>query len=225
MKTEIHRLSLGKCNCYLIKEDGVILVDAGFANQGEKFLRELKELSIDPKEISLILLTHGHWDHIGSANQLKQITGGKVAINQHEKDWVERGFTPTPPAVNLWGKIIGALINKFYGSYMKFPSTPADLVLEDKAFPLEAYGIRGKALHTPGHSPGAMSVLLETGDTFVGDLAQNGLPLRIRPGMPLWAEDIDTVKESWRLLLTNGAKWIYPAHWKAFKADELQKLL
>jgi len=89
MKTEIHQLSLGVCNCYLIKEEGLIMVDAGFPNQGQKFLKELKDLSIEPKDISLILLTHGHWDHIGSTNELKRLTGGKVAINQPEKSWIE----------------------------------------------------------------------------------------------------------------------------------------
>ena len=89
MKMEIHRLSLGMCYCYLIKQEGLILVDAGFPNQEEKFLKELKGLSIEPKDISLILLTHGHPDHIGSANEIKILTGGKVAINRREKEWVE----------------------------------------------------------------------------------------------------------------------------------------
>ena len=60
MATEIHQLPLGACNCYLIREEGLILVDAGFPNQGKRFLKQLKDLSIEPKDISLILLTHGH---------------------------------------------------------------------------------------------------------------------------------------------------------------------
>ena len=58
-----------------------------------------------------------------------------------------------------------------------------------------------------------------------GDLAMNGLPMRIGPGMPVFAEDIGAVKESWRLLLTSGARWIHPAHGKPFKAELLEKLL
>lgn len=224
MKTEIHQLSLGVCNCYLIKEEGLILVDAGSPNQGEKFLKQLKDLSIEPKDISLILLTHGHFDHIGSANELKKLTGGKVAINQHEKDWVEQALKPIPPGISLWGKIFGTIL-KMYVSLLNFPGTPVDLVLEDKEFSLESYGIHGKVLYTPGHSSGSMSILLDTGDAFVGDSAMNGLPMRIGAGMPVFAEDIGALKESWRLLLTRGAKWIYPAHGKPFKADVLEKLL
>ena len=224
MKKEIHWISLGMCHCYLIKEEGLILVDAGFPSRGKKFLRELKNLSIEPKDISLILLTHGHWDHIGSANEIRGLTGGKVAINQHEKDWVERGFKPTPPGINLWGKILGVADNRYMSS-VDFPGTPVDLVLEDEDFSLESYGIHGKAIYTPGHSSGSMSLLLDTGDAFVGDMAMNGLPYRIGPGMPVFAEDISLLKESWRLLLARGVKWIYPAHGKPFRAAELEKHL
>jgi hydroxyacylglutathione hydrolase len=224
MKTEIHRLSLGMCYCYLIKEEGLILVDAGFPNQEKKFLKELKSLSIEPGDISLILLTHGHYDHIGSANEIKRLTGGKVAVNHREKDWVESALKMLPPSVGLLGKVWGVLI-KMISSRMSFPGTPVDLVLEDEDFSLESYGIHGKVIYTPGHSSGSMSLVLDTGDAFVGDLVMNGLPMRIGYGMPIFAEDTERVKESWRLLLDNDAKWIYSAHGKPFQADKLQKLL
>jgi len=208
----------------LIKEEGAILVDGGLPNKGKKFLKELKDLSIEPKDISLILVTHGHWDHIGSIDELKRLTGCEVAINQHEKDWLEQALKPLPPGIGLWGKVLGVIM-KMYMPLVNFPGTSVDLVLEDKEFPLESYGVHGKALHTPGHSAGSMSLLLDTGEAFVGDLATNGLPMRIGPGMPAFAEDIVAIKVSWRLLLDAGAKWIYPAHGNPFTADVLKKLL
>lgn len=224
MKTEIHRLSLGVCNCYLIKEDGLILVDAGVPNQGKKFRKWLKDLSIEPGNISLILLTHGHWDHIASVSEFKKLTGCKVAINQHEKDWVEQAIKSQPPGISLWGKVLAAIIN-VYLSFIDFTGTTVDLVLEDEEYPLESYGIHGKCIYTPGHSSGSMSLLLDTGDAFVGDLAMNVFPVRIGPGMPIFAENVNALKESWRLLLSSGAKQIYPAHGKPFNADVLEKLL
>lgn len=220
MDTEIHRLSLG-IGCYLIKEDGLILVDAGMPNQGKNFLKQLKDLSIEPGDISLILLTHGHWDHIASAGELKKLTGCKVAVNRHEKGWVEQALKPLPPATNLWGNMLGAAM-RISLSFVNFPGTPVDMVLEDEEYPLEYCGIHGKVIYTPGHSSGSMSLLLDTGDAFVGDLAMNGLPMRIGPGMPIFAEDVGVLKESWRLLLARGAKRIYPAHGKPFRADQLQ---
>ena len=227
MKTEIHQLSLGVCNfCnwYLIKEDGLILVDAGVPNQGKKFRKWLKDLSIEPADISLILLTHGHWDHIASVSELKKLTGCKVAINQHEKDWVEQAIKSQPPGISLRSKVLTAIIN-VYLSFIDFTGTTVDLVLEDEEYPLESYGIHGRAIHTPGHSSGSMSLLLDTGDAFVGDLAMNGLPMRIGPGIPIFAENVGALKESWRLLLNSGAKRIHPAHGKPFNADELRGIL
>jgi len=224
VKTEIYRLSLGVCDCYLIKEDGLILVDAGGPNQGKKFRKWLKDLSVEPGDISLILLTHGHWEHIALASEFKKLTGCKVAINQHEKNWVEQALKRMPPGISLWGKVLEALGN-MYLSFIDFPGTPVDLVLGDEEYPLESYGIHGKVIYTPGHSSGSMSLLLDTGDAFVGDLAMNGFPFRIGPGMPIFAENVNALIESWRLLLSSGAKQIYPAHGKPFNADVLEKLL
>jgi glyoxylase-like metal-dependent hydrolase (beta-lactamase superfamily II) len=69
-----------------------------------------------------------------------------------------------------------------------------------------------------------MSLLLDTGDAFVGDLAMNVFPVRIGPGMPIFAEITNIIKESWRLLISSGAKKIYPAHGKPFNTDALEKL-
>jgi len=221
---EIHPLSARGVNCYLIKDEGLVLVDGGMPKWGKKLSKQLGDLSIEPKDISLLLVTHGHWDHIGSASQVKAMTDCEVAINHREKDWLEQGLKVTPPGVGLWGKLI-ALFSRLYSRLVKFPGTPADLALEDEDFSLEPYGIPGKVIHTPGHTAGSMSLLLDSGEAFVGDLAMNGLPLRIGPGMPAVAEDIDTVRESWQLLLDRGATWIYPGHGKPFKADVLEKHL
>jgi len=53
----------------------------------------------------------------------------------------------------------------------------------------------------------------------------NGLPMRIGPGMPTFAENISAVKESWQLLLNEGVEWIYPAHGKPFEAGVVDKHL
>jgi len=224
METEIHRLSLCFSNCYLIRQEGLILVDAGFPNKGKSFLKQLKDLSIEPEDISLILVTHAHYDHIGSINELKALTGCEIAVNVHEKDWLEQGLKSMPPGISIWGKVL-VIFMKIFTPFLKFVPVSVDLVLEDTEFSLESYGIHGKVIYTPGHSPGSMSLLLDTGDAFVGDLAMNGLPTRIGPGMPAFAEDVVALKESWRLILDKGAKQIYPGHGKPFKAEELEKAL
>ena len=90
---------------------------------------------------------------------------------------------------------------------------------------LAGYGIPGKIIYTPGHSVGSVSVLLDSGDAFVGDLAMNAFPLRLSPGLPIFAEDMEKVKASWRRLLGDGAKTVYPAHGKPFAAELIRKSL
>ena len=87
------------------------------------------------------------------------------------------------------------------------------------------FGIPGKIIYTPGHTQGSVSVLLETGEAFVGCLAHNNLPFRFRPGLPIFAEDIEKVKESWKPIIQQGAKTIYPAHGNPFSVDIIKKAL
>jgi len=224
MSAEIHKLSLGICNCYLIKEEGLILVDAGPPNQVSKFRMELQTLAIKPEDISLLVITHGHYDHIGSVSAVKALTHCKVAINHREKEWVEQALRPLPPGIGVWGSVLASLM-RITASFVRFPTSSVDIALEDTEFLLHPFGINGKVLHTPGHSSGSMSLLLETGEAFVGDLAMNAFPIRIGPGMPIFGDDRNTIKASWKLLLDNGARWIHPAHGNPFSADVLKKAL
>lgn len=224
MSAEIHKLSLGICNCYLVKEDGIILVDAGPPNQVSKLRMELQTLSINPGDISLLLLTHGHYDHIGSVSAVKTLTNCKVAINHREKEWLEQALRPMPPGIGVWGAVLAVLM-RIMIPFMKFPASPVDIALEDSEFPLHPFGVNGKVLYTPGHTTGSMSLLLDTGEAFVGDLAMNGLPMRIGPGMPSVGDDRNTIKTSWKLLLDSAAKWIYPGHGNPFSADVLREAL
>jgi glyoxylase-like metal-dependent hydrolase (beta-lactamase superfamily II) len=66
---------------------------------------------------------------------------------------------------------------------------------------------------------------LETENAFVGDPTMNSFPLRLSPSLPLFADDIQEVKYSLKLLLDKGATKIYPAHGKSFSAELIRKFL
>ena len=224
MSPQIYTIKLGVDQCYLIGDKDWIMIDAGMSNQKKKLLKKLAGFGIKPEQIKLVIITHGHWDHIGSANDIKELTGAKIAMHENEKEWLEKSIINLPPGVTLWGKIF-LKIMRLFSPLIKIPSAKVDIVLGNKNVSLNEYGIAGVIEYTPGHSSGSVSVILETGEAFVGDLLMNSLPVRMSPGLPIFAEDLSKVKQSLELLLEKGVRKIYPAHGKPFNADIIHKEL
>lgn len=224
MTVEIFPISLGFDTCYVLRAAGVIAVDAGAPGKVKQFAHGLARAGIRPSEVRLIVLTHGHWDHVGSARDLKMLTAAKLAMHHGDRECVERSLTLLPPGVTTWGKVFIA-VHRLFLPLIKVPATAVDIVLGDEAFPLHEYGVPGRVLSTPGHSAGSVSVLLDTGEAFVGDLAMNKFPLRVTPGLPIFAEDPARVLESWRQLLQAGARTIYPAHGEPFPAEVMRRAI
>lgn len=224
MTVRITPIPLGFDTCYVLRATGVIAIDAGAPGKGRQFARGLAHAGIQPSDVRLIVLTHGHWDHVGSAGEIKALTGGTLAMHQADCACVEQSLTPLPPGVTTWGKVFIA-IHRLFLPVIKIPAASVDLVLGDEPFSLQQYGIPGRILHTPGHSSGSVSVLLDSGEAFVGDLAMNKFPLRLSPGLPIFAEDSKAVIESWRLLLKAGARTVFPAHGKPFPAEVMRRAI
>jgi hydroxyacylglutathione hydrolase len=224
MGSNIYPVTLGFDHAYIIKDQGTIMIDGGAPKHAKTFSKSLENLSIKPEEVQLIVLTHGHWDHIGSAKEIKEITGAKIAMHQREKHWLESALKPMPPGVTNWGRIFGSIIKVFL-PLIHIPAADVDVVLGDEEVSLAEYGIQGKVVYTPGHSSGSVSVLLETGDVFVGDMAMNKFPLRLSPGLPIFAEDWGQLLASWKQLLDQGVKTIYPSHGEPFSADIIREAL
>ena len=224
MGINVHPIDLGFAQSYVIQSEEVILIDCGPPGRANDILKGIERLSIEPEEIRLIVLTHGHWDHIGSASAIKEITGADIALHQQEKDWLEKSLKSLPPGATAWGRILIGMMALFM-PLVHIPAANVDIVLGDEGLSLAEYGVAGSVIHTPGHSSGSVSVLLETGDALVGDLAMNTPPLRFSPGFPIFAEDMQTVKGSWRQLLDEGAETVYPGHGKPFSADIIRNAL
>jgi glyoxylase-like metal-dependent hydrolase (beta-lactamase superfamily II) len=226
MSSRIFTIKIGINRCYLIKDEGTILIDAGIPNGIHAFQKSFERLPIHPNEVGLILLTHGDHDHVGSAYDLKALTGAKIAIHDHDRLNFERSRFNFPPGVTMWGRLLHFILNPILKNvFPALPTEKADIVLDENDYSLIDFGIPGKIIHTPGHTQGSVSVLLETGEAFVGCLAHNNLPFRFRPGLPIFAEDIEKVKESWKSIIRRGAKTIYPAHGNPFSVDIIRKAL
>ena len=199
-------------------------MDAGPPKSIDIFIQALQGLAIDPESIELILLTHGHWDHWGSLQEIKNLTSAPGAINHREKDWVENAEVHLPPGIGRWGNFLGKLM-KLAPIKSQIEKTDIEIELNDEDFLLDKYGIKGRCIHTPGHTDGSMSVLLESGEAFVGDLAMSGFPRIGGAGPFVFGESIKAMRKSWQKLLDAGAVTIYPSHGKPFSANVFRKYL
>ena len=149
----IKTLALGayQTNTYLVWEENsptCVVIDPGY--EPDTILDEAKKLG---KEITAVLLTHGHFDHVGGVRELAAETGCPVYLHEAELSM--------PPQMTA-----GPLFyTNTYGE--------GDFV--------EAAGLSFKVLHTPGHTPGSVCLLCEnamfSGDTlFWGSCGRTDLP-------------------------------------------------
>ena len=211
--------------CYLIKDKGAILIDAGYPDLAQSFSKFLHQHEIEPGEIQLIVITHGDFDHVGGAKALKEMTGADIAIHDNDRRNMEEGIFHWPEGVTPWGRVSRAMFKPLMKAKVDFPPVKADLVLGDNDQSLEEFGIAGKIIFTPGHTYGSVSVLLDSGEAFIGCLAHNMVPFVLKPSLPIYAKDIGLLKESLKKVIDRGAEILYPGHGNPIPVEKMTKYL
>ena len=213
---KVHLIELVNVSCYLIyRPDEAILVDCGKSGSEIKILEAIKGLGLEPGMLRLLVLTHSHFDHAGSAGRLKELTGCKVMIHRSEAERLSSGYSPIPAGTRWKAKLLVGLGRIFARRMMKFPDAKADLLVDD-LFDLEAYGFPGRVIHTPGHTFGSMVVLLEGGELIAGDTL---FGLENKQHFPPFAEELSALVSSWKHIHDLPVKTIYPAHGRHFSME------
>lgn len=214
----LYRIRLRASNCFLLVGDGAILVDSGLKGEGNLILKAMASRGVKPRNLRLIILTHGHADHAGAAGEIAAITGAPIAMRHEDAYWISQGLQVPAPPITHWARAISRLLSlRFMQGFMPAPSFAPDVVITTTEFTLSAYGVAATVLHTPGHTAGSVSILLEDSRALVGDLAMNGFPSSpFKPTLPIVAQNPARLAQSWMTLRERGATTVFPGHGSSF---------
>ncbi len=199
---QIYELKYSNTNTYLIEgTGGYILFDTGWAGSFPAFCAAVGALHIPVQKISYILISHFHPDHMGIAQEIADL-GPVIVLADVQQNMIHAAdeifrkdprmrFVPIRDERVKWFKTAGAE--------------------EDGRALLKEVGIDGDILYTPGHSDDSISLCLDDGSLFVGDL---------NPLYELEMHRGTQIEESWKKLLARSPRTIYYGHARTWHEEE-----
>ena len=221
--TEIIPIRLTAVNVYLVKGQRPILVDSGTSGSLPALLKALSEHGVDPRDLSLLIQTHTHVDHAGSTHALQEQYGVPVAVHAAESfDLAHGGKIPEDKPASFFTRLITRLVPQGF--------SPAQPDVEVHAtLDLRPYGVEGCAVHTPGHSPGSLTVIVDGCGAIAGDLLMGGNLVGLinptRPNFPMIIDDKALLLASVRRVLDFAPERIYIGHGGPFHCEDVARWL
>ncbi len=205
---------LGFVKAFLVQGARTILVDTGMAGGAERIARAARRIGLELADLSLVVLTHAHADHVGGVREIAAMVRCPVAIHRGDADALRSGRYPLGRPV---GRVMGAVMGMARGRAGERAMPAAahgfepGLVLEG-AVSLEPWGVDGSVEPTPGHTPGSVSLFLAGGEVIVGDLLRGSLAAGGVARWPFVAIDIAENRRSARQVLERGPTRIWTSH-------------
>lgn len=184
------RLKYGNTNTFFVRgTSGGLLFDTDYAGTLSAFYKTIKQNGIAVKDIEYVLVSHYHPDHMGIISELMK-RGVKLLMVDVQKDFVHYS-----DYIFARDKISYSPINEMLATVISIEKS-RDFLLH--------IGIHGEIIHTPSHSKDSISLVLDDGDCFVGDLEPFEYIEAYEEEVPL--------KSDWEHILSFHPKKVYYAH-------------
>jgi hydroxyacylglutathione hydrolase len=193
---------------YLIYGDRICLIDSGVASSEKVIFDYMKKTGRSPEDISILVLTHSHPDHIGAAKEVVAASGCNVAAHFSEVDWIED--------VDLQARqrpVPG------FGSLVSGP-VKVDRHLSEGDILKLGDGLSLKVIHTPGHSRGSISLLLQEEKAL---FSADAVP--IAGDLPIYDDIVESVRTVQRLRAMEGIELLLAAWDDPRSGDEVYRIM
>lgn len=217
----IHRIPGVLAYSYLIETaEALFLVDGGMAGTGHRVLRRIKAIGRKPEQLLFAMITHAHADHFGGLATIQAASGCAIICHPEHEEAVRTGGHLVSPGLNFFARCYEWIAARALPK-IRLPRLSRVFKAKDGAS-LHRYGLAGRILFTPGHSSGDLTLVLDDGSAFVGDLVQGPrIPKIFPPEFSIMAVDEPAMFASWRVLLESGAKMLYPGHGSIVHIDRI----
>jgi hydroxyacylglutathione hydrolase len=194
-----------------------ILIDTGPGFMWEILQRSINSLGIE--EINLLILTHSHFDHAANAARIKEKFKAQVIIHQSESKYLNSGDNILPVGTNHLSRFLVRNFAERFRSVARYQPCNHDLTF-DETYDLTNLGFNSCLIHTPGHTEGSCSLIIDDEVAIVGDTMFGIFPGSI---FPPFAYDQIQLMKSWEKLLATRCKFFIPSHGSANKRSLVEK--
>ena len=186
------------CSVYLVDAGDLVLIDSGAGVNTGQIARNIELLGLDPTNLSTLILTHCHIDHVGGAASFRERFGVKIVMHALDAAAVENG-DPVKTGASWYD--------------LRLAPLPVDVKIAQSEETLSFRdGTRLVCLHTPGHTPGSLSVYTDRGEArvlFGQDI--HG------PFLPEFGADLSAWRSSMEALLALEADILCEGHFGVYR--------
>jgi glyoxylase-like metal-dependent hydrolase (beta-lactamase superfamily II) len=221
---KVHRIQGIAFSSYLIETpDALFLVDSGFRWFEQLVVQKVRSIGRDLDDLRLAVLTHPHIDHIGSVPALLERVDFEIAAHPDSREVLAEGGRAYSPPTQTWTRVVQWLATNAL-PLLRLPGIAPTVVPTDGER-LDRFGLAGALHFTPGHSDWCVSLLLDDGTAFAGDLIIGPGHMTRRVSPPAMSSDPSGAVRSTKKLLAAGARRFMPAHGREFTAGDVREML